>query len=89
MRLIDSDALKRELKVCGIIDHYGTQVLIKIDNTPTIDAAPVVHARWIYRKNGWAECSECHHDFRDVYDLDNADYYCRHCGAKMDEGENT
>ena len=44
VRLIDSDALKRELKVCGIIDHYGTQVLIKIDNTPTIDAAPVVHA---------------------------------------------
>lgn len=83
VRLIDADALKRELKVCGIIDHYGTQVLIKIDNMPTIDAEPVVHGRWIYCKRGRAECSECHRDFVDVYDLDNADNYCRHCGAKM------
>ena len=45
MRLIDADALKRELKVCGIIDHYGTQVLIKIDNTPTIDALHLLKAQ--------------------------------------------
>lgn len=35
-RLIDADALKHELMVSGIIDYYGTQINLKIDNSPTI-----------------------------------------------------
>lgn len=56
-------------------------------NKPEIvEAAPVVHGHWIYRRNGWAECSVCRHDFIGVYDVENSDRYCRHCGAKMNEG---
>lgn len=41
------------------------------------------HARWIPGRRG-ASCSNCHFFFRDVYDLENYDNYCRHCGAIMD-----
>ena len=58
-----------------------------INGIQSVDVAPVVHGHWIYKKNGWAECSECHHDFLGVYDLENSDAYCRHCGAKMDGRE--
>ena len=45
------------------------------------------------RKTGWwliregisdAQCSECKMYFKDVYDMDNSDAFCRHCGAKME-----
>jgi hypothetical protein len=83
VRLIDADALKRELKVCGIIDHYGTQALIKIDNTPTIDAEPVRHGRIIKPKRWgeWSRCNLCDGTVPIVYT------YCPHCGAKMDGGD--
>lgn len=58
------------------------------------DAAPVVHAKWISKRDGDpGECSHCH-DFWDA-EFDNADYYgtwltfpeyCPWCGAKMDGG---
>ena len=35
-RLIDADKLKQELQTAGIVGTYGTQVLLKIDNAPTI-----------------------------------------------------
>lgn len=50
----------------------------------TSEMKPVIHGHWIYLRNGKAKCSECHHDFAGVCDLDNSDNYCRHCGAKMD-----
>jgi len=53
---------------------------------PTVDAAPVKHGRWINMKNGNANCSVCGQYVVGVYDDDNADKYCRHCGAKMDLG---
>lgn len=45
------------------------------------------------RKTGWwliregisdAQCSKCKMYFRDVYDMENSDAFCRHCGAKME-----
>lgn len=45
----------------------------------------VKHGHWILRGNGNADCSCCGYRFYGVYDDDNADRYCRHCGAKMDE----
>lgn len=45
------------------------------------------HGHWIYKKCDNAQCSCCGQYVRDVYDDDNEDRYCRHCGAKMDEKE--
>lgn len=44
----------------------------------------VKHGHWILKGFGNAECSVCGHYSSRVYDDDNADRYCRHCGAKMD-----
>ena len=59
-----------------------------MEEAPAVDAVPVRHGHWIYKRGCWAECSECHHDYKDAYDLENSDNYCRHCGALMDgDGE--
>ena len=96
MRLIDVDKLLDDFQIWPICDDCaqledtkcelsGEYICLSVQNAPTVEAIPVVHGHWIYKKNGWAECSECHHDFLGVYDLENSDAYCRHCGAKMDE----
>ena len=41
--------------------------------------------RWLIRKGiSDAQCSECKMYFSDVYDVENSDAFCRHCGAKME-----
>ena len=52
------------------------------------DAAPVIHAHWTHLGGGLAKCSNCKWIFKDVYDQDNEDTFCRKCGAKMDEVKN-
>lgn len=54
----------------------------EVDNAPTEDVAPVVHAYWYMTiKGGYPlfGCSNCD-------DVSSFDYnYCPYCGAKMDE----
>ena len=41
--------------------------------------------RWIIREGiSDAQCSECKMYFKDVYDMDNSDAFCRCCGTKME-----
>ena len=101
MRLIDGDALKNKIEqhsyplsdrinsiengmfLCGIYQA--------IDESPTIDAAPVVHGRWIllgknehdYETSVEEKCSLCgRYVYR--YDTELQDNYCPNCGARMD-----
>ena len=39
---------------------------------------------WIILDDIWTKCSECGIMFKDVYDFDNYDSYCRHCGVRME-----
>lgn len=48
----------------------------------------VKHGHWVLKGNGNADCSICGYRSTRVYDDDNADHYCRHCGAKMDGDTN-
>ena len=42
-------------------------------------------ATWLIRKWGDdAKCSNCGRTFKDVYDMDNHDRFCRFCGNKME-----
>ena len=53
-----------------------------ITEAPTVDAAPVVHGRWIRRGNEM-KCSNPKCQF--IYYSNNDDFnYCPNCGAKMD-----
>lgn len=52
--------------------------LLKADK----DGRAVGHGHWIYHDDGVITCSECGN-------AESSDsYYCRYCGAKMDEGDN-
>lgn len=97
MRLIDADALWHHfaaMQECvSIRDHmYLMGVISIIDRAPDVDAAPVVHARWVHRcryiaTEIWEWCcsacgelppgpNQCAYELR----------YCPSCGAKMDGG---
>lgn len=57
----------------------------------TEDVAPVVHAEWIERDDGWGDiyydCSACNESWATIEGnpFDNGMKYCPHCGAKMDK----
>lgn len=94
MRLIDADALDREMyrKSFEVNDgrnvwNSGLWIRYKIfeeaiRDAPTIDAEPVRHGKWIDDSNGiegaWNYCSVCGEQAIDLYD------FCPNCGAKMD-----
>lgn len=79
MRLIDADKLNARLSRNGT--PYFT--VCDIDNAPTVDAAPVVHARWVYIY--WCEfkCSNCGNLSKST-PIKGKEKYCSNCGAKMD-----
>lgn len=81
MRRIDADKLLRDIEKYHVSDGKF-QHWVQIQQTIEQE-----------RKTGWwliregisdAQCSECKMYFRDVYDMDNSDAFCRHCGAKME-----
>lgn len=94
MRLIDAD----DIHYCMYdLNNYFSFYAVtddEIAEMPTIDAAPVVHAKWIKnedmrRMNGhiydWC-CSNCGgFAVKGIYNnYDDKTPYCPKCGAKMD-----
>ena len=72
------------LDVKGISGVTGDESTIYdyIKNAPSVDAAPVVHGRWIHDNNNRYGCSECM--AREIMSYRNPKNYCPNCGAKMD-----
>lgn len=68
-------------------DNMGVRNLIM--RQKTVDAAPVVHGRWIDHKDEH-QCSECKEiTIVDFYVWKNMQFdYCPYCGAKMDGESN-
>ena len=92
MRLIDADALIKHLTNCiettkGLFRSVCVAIKCFVEQMPTVDAAPVVHGRWIAvpssdMMTGKAyKCSECN-KMRYGSFMPN---YCQNCGAKMDK----
>lgn len=91
VRLIDANALRKDIHT-SYSDDLG--ILEHIDNSPTIDAQPVKHGRWIPFMpdcRGYTEefeCSLCNNMTYLHYCEKDCDYeYCPNCGAKMDGGD--
>ena len=92
MRLIDvSHAIKLLRKIrndypADSVKHKMLNMVISIlanpQQTPTVDAAPVVHGRWKRRGRNLGDCSECGEVVMVRYP------YCPNCGAKMDGDKN-
>lgn len=98
MRLVDADSLFRYMNKrvtdlfheYGTYDHYATgfdDALMYIMDAPTIDAVPVVHAKWNRVDEDWRhqmagnKCSACGFVL-----FGPVGSYCPRCGAKMDGG---
>lgn len=75
MRLIDADEL---LFKCNCLNHVAE---FAINRAPTVDAQPVVHAKWIRTREDFLNhmCSRCRSDGHILRSR-----YCPNCGAKMD-----
>lgn len=56
-----------------------------LDKVPSVTPKqPGKSGWWLIRSFGSdAKCSECGMYFSDVYDMEDSDNYCRHCGTKM------
>ena len=97
MRLIDKEALKRDFafmvagreakssggfisNIFGMIEECFLDLL---EEQPTIEAKPIVHAHW----NADGRCTNCggHAPFFAYADDWFETKYCPHCGAQMDE----
>lgn len=108
MRLIDADALKKLVKAFrndapqSSVRKYVCDVILSMlgdeNQTPTIEAEPVVHAKWVDRYGGkyanrLYECSACKGKALYKVILDELgkecivqvlSAACPHCRAKMD-----
>lgn len=91
IRLIDANALLRVQNVCKVTEYDETgcgwsYLAVPVDAVkaaPTIDAVPVVHARWRQAKFTQAPLYICSVCDSQAYTSHN---YCPCCGAKMDGG---
>ena len=96
MRLIDADKL--EISYDG---HFVGVAKNDLDNAPTVEAEPIIHAHWVKMSDAdgfYYCCSNCGEDLpryyieKPTYDkpfpnMESIDktLRCHYCGAKMDE----
>ena len=95
MRLIDADEFLKEILTAGIgktiIEYSESNIGYMIRRQPTVDAAPLVHERWIDRDRRLS-CPVCGNqvhlgtDDPLVREIEKFNHkFCPHCGAKMDD----
>ena len=99
-RLIDAEAWAENIQkdFCDGCDNYGgvrcscckvEDILVALEEAPTIEAKPVVRAHWEEVREGRHICSNCKVKASltsDEYDyMEDLSDYCPHCGAQMDE----
>lgn len=83
--LISRSALIKDFEIQRLIkeDRLFTipQINALIKNAPTVEAVPVVHAKWIAQNDALTRfmCSNCKSENHEGFET-----YCPKCGAKMD-----
>ena len=86
MRLIDADTLRDEVDSTlnwNTNNEYNmySDVMDMIDDAPTLDVQPAVHAKWVKNdiaNSVIAKCTNCGFDCGAI-----SFKYCPDCGAKM------
>ena len=88
MRLIDADELIE--KAWDVPFETENAHFVQVVDVGDIMSAPTISpdslrpkGRWTLNRDGSGTCSECHRTRTDVWDMDNWDNYCSHCGADM------
>ena len=86
MRPIDAEAFQKFIEKQDESADYTIYHFEEwLEQQPTIEAKPVVHAHWEGDAFGvW--CSRCEKSaLWNCYDMDEESKFCPHCGAQMDE----
>jgi hypothetical protein len=80
MRLIDADSLIVAFEPDHDCDWYTPWIIEKINEAPTVDAVPVVRAKWIPQNDIFTKfmCSRC-----EEIDYNVGGNFCPYCGADM------
>lgn len=103
-RYIDADKMIYEIRHnlwdWSCVDDIRTSLVLKqtitdIENQPSEDVAPVIHAHWTITYESTAgvtdaKCSNCGYEslaYENDVHTDERCNYCPCCGAKMDEAE--
>ena len=86
-RYIDADKFLQ-----GIVDEYGhgsTEILVMgvLKQQPTAEVVEVKHSEWILHSDGSGTCKICGKHQKHIWDMDNWQNFCGHCGAKMNGGK--
>ena len=91
-RYIDAEKfLENEIKRCGCVPLVGScttdneSLAYQLAKAPTADVVEVKHGEWKLHPDGSGTCSCCNRTQKFVWDYDNAQNFCGHCGAKMSE----
>jgi hypothetical protein len=99
MRLIDADALAKELAEdmkydCSYYHDWPQKetrdakysfAIDRIASAPTIDAVPVVHGRWVEVAGCRTICNHCgEYPLYDYFGRQKLSNTCPNCGARMD-----
>ena len=99
MRLIDADKLEELCDIMaekcgGIGESIWNQFRTTVECSPTIEAEPVIHAKWIFSPDhSEGECTNCNfkiygRPYQNTY-LIVPYNYCPNCGAKMEVDDGT
>lgn len=71
----------------GIVDVYILESILA--GMPAVDAAPVVHGRWIFNQEQWTwDCTNCKGWVGSGVRIRGYNF-CPNCGAKMDGGNDS
>lgn len=75
--------------VWRFMKNHGIKASVKrvLMQAPTADVVEVRHGEWVLHKDGSGTCSECQFTQKNVWDFENWQNFCGHCGAKMDGGK--
>lgn len=104
MRAIDADEVFKAaydmacqsvlIPGCEDYAHGLREAANYIENSPTLDVAPVRHGMWIWHEDDFEyECSACacRFDYNHTFGMFDHGFeyaiYCSNCGAKMDAGQ--
>lgn len=89
VRLIDLNRTCYELErfyngYTGELRRVASEALDLVCMMPEVNPESLrPKGRWKLNKDGSGTCSECHRTRNDVWDMDNWDNFCSHCGADM------
>lgn len=98
MRLIDAEPWAESIQkdFCDGCNNYGgvrcscckvEDILVALEEAPTIEAKPVVHASWVEVSGGRIICDHCgNYPLYDYFERINLSRCCPTCGALMSNG---